>query len=313
MIACSASNPGTDRPAGGIVAREAYVHGMPDAPRERHLAGVLRDTLGSPGSLTRLQLGWLAGRAVGLPSSATRAFATALEYFHTASLLLDDMPCMDDASLRRGRACAHLVHGEGSTVLGALAFINRAYRLVWDALSAIPDERRQKTAAQVERCLGATGVLDGQSLDLHFAESDRSGRAVSRVALGKTVCLLRLSLVTPAIMAGTPAREQLLLDRLSVAWGLAYQIADDVGDMRGCGTTGKTQGRDAAQDHPNFVVAVGYPAARHRLSRLLRLLDEAYRELVALRATWADLGPLIDRFCTAAGLLVEDAAATRCA
>ena len=210
-------------------AHQAYVTGITVNAREPHLAGVLRDTLATPGNLTRLQLGLIAGAALDLPAAATRPLASALEYFHTASLLLDDLPCMDDAHLRRGRPCPHVVHGEGATILGALGFINRGYRLVWDALAAVPEMHRAATAAHVERCLGTAGVLDGQSLDLHFTATDRTPRTVARIALGKTVSLLRLSLVTPALLAGAGARERLLIDRVSVAWGLAYQIADDFG------------------------------------------------------------------------------------
>jgi len=295
-------------------AHQAYVTGLPAGAREPHLAGVLRDTLATPGNLTRLQLGLIAGIALDLPDAAARPLASALEYFHTASLLLDDLPCMDDAQMRRGRPCPHVVHGEGSTILGALGFINRGYRLVWDAMAAVPEPRRAAAAAHVERCLGTAGVLDGQSLDLHFADTDRSPRCVARIALGKTVALLRLSLVTPALLAGVSAHERLLVDRVSVAWGLAYQIADDFGDLESGGSTGKTQGRDASRGHPNFVIAAGGEGASARLRRLLGLLDTSFRSLVALRPGWRALGPLIDRFGVAASAHLHDPLpATRCA
>lgn len=294
-------------------AHSLYTGGIAVDAREPHLEGVLRDTLAAPGNLTRLQLGLIAGEALALPATATRPFAAALEYFHTASLLLDDLPAMDDAHLRRGRPCAHVVHGEGSAILGALAFINRGYRLVWDAFAAAPAAARAAAAAHVERCLGASGVLDGQSLDIHFTTTDRSARTVARIALGKTVSLLRLSLVTPALLAGASARERLLVDRVSVAWGLAYQIADDFGDLGCAGATGKTQGRDATCGRPNFVIAAGRDSARARLRHLLALLDTSFRSLAALRPGWRTLGPLIDRFGMAAAAHLDDLPATRCA
>lgn len=306
--------PDEDRGARVIVhARRLYTQGIPPVARETHLAAVLHGTLSTPGSLTRLQLGLIAGTALGLPAGTTDAFATALEYFHTASLLLDDLPSMDDAQLRRGRPCAHVLHGEGSTVLGALAFINRGYRLVWDALAGSPGPVREAAAAHVERCLGASGVLDGQSLDLHFNETDRSNRTVARIALGKTVSLLRLSLVTPALLAAAGARERLLIDRVSVAWGLAYQIADDFSDLGSAVPAGKTPGRDRRCGRPNLVIAGGCALAQARLRRLLGLLVRAHHDLVLLRPGWCALGPLIDRFVAASSAHLHELAATRCA
>jgi geranylgeranyl pyrophosphate synthase len=294
-------------------ARRLYADGMVAGTRETRLAGVLRDTQRTPGNLTRLRLGLIAGQALGLPEPVTRSFATALEYFHTASLLLDDLPCMDDAHLRRGRPCAHVVHGEGSTILGALAYINRAYRLLWDALAASPEASRDEAATHAERCLGALGVLDGQSLDLHFRSTDQSPRTVARIALGKTVSLLRLSLTTPAILAGAGRRERLLIDRVCVAWGLAYQVADDFSDLGSGHVTGKTAGRDLGQGRPNFVVAAGRDAAADRLHHLLQVLDTSCDALAALRPGWRTLEPLIDAFAASAAVHLHDLAVTRCA
>lgn len=311
----SVSTPAEASPRAQLLAQahHAYVTGIRVNAREPHLAGVLHDTLATPGNLTRLQLGLIAGAALDLPAAAARPFATALEYFHTASLLLDDLPCMDDAQMRRGRPCPHVVHGEGSTILGALGFINRGYRHVWDAMAAVPESRRGAAASHVERCLGAAGVLDGQSLDLHFAGTDHSPRTVARIALGKTVSLLRLSLVTPALLAGADAHELLLVDRVSVAWGLAYQIADDFSDLGSGAATGKTPGRDLGRGRPNFVIAAGRELASARLRRLLGLLDSSFQSLVALRPGWRTLGPLIDRFGVAASAHLHDLPASRCA
>jgi geranylgeranyl diphosphate synthase, type II len=295
-----------------------YRHGLPVEARESHLRGVLLDTLATPGSLTRLRLGLLAGEVLGLPAAPTRAFATALEYFHTASLLLDDLPCMDDGAERRGQQCAHHKHGEAATILGALAFINRAYGLLWQALAAVPENLRAAAAAHVQHWLGASGVLDGQSLDLHFATSDRSARAVAHAALGKTVSLLRLALVTPALLAGASAREKLLLERLSVYWGLAYQAADDCSDLAaGTEPRSKTPGRDLARGRPNFAVAAGFEPTAERIDHLLALVRKTWAELVALRSGWHALGPLIIRLNQAAVLaaasLPAEYTSARCA
>jgi len=294
-------------------AHHAYRTGLVPTAREAHLSGLLWDTLTSPGALTRLRLGLIAGEALGLPGVTTRPLATSLEYFHTASLLLDDLPCMDDATLRRGRPCAHLVHGEGSTILGALAFINRGYRLAWEAIATAPEARRASAADHIEHCLGCAGILDGQCLDLHFSASDRSPRAVLRVALGKTVALLRLSLLTPALLASASPLEQRLLNRLSVSWGLAYQITDDFCDQSPVASSGKTPGRDSGRGRPNLVLAVGRPAAAARLLRLLTQMETTFVQLLSIRPGWRALAPLIDAFGVAAARHLSDRALSRCA
>lgn len=276
-------------------AGKLYARNMPDQADEPRLRAVVQETLRAPGGLTRLRLALLAGSVLGLRAGTTQALATGVEYFHTASLLLDDLPAMDDSRQRRGRPCAHRRHGEAAAILGALAFINRAYALFWKSITRAASPRRSAAAAHAERWLGALGVLGGQSLDVHFPDTDGSARTVARAALGKTVSLLRLTLVTPAILAGVDVRERLLLDRLAVYWGLAYQLADDFADLQPGMPLGKSAGRDAARGRPNHVKAVGKAAAAQRLARLLALVQRTVAGLVQIRAGWVGLEALVRR------------------
>jgi geranylgeranyl pyrophosphate synthase len=272
-----------------------YRNSLPVLAREPRLRGVMSDMLDAPGGLVRLRLGLLAGKLLGLPTDAARSLATAFEYFHTASLLLDDLPCMDNADQRRGRPTAHVTHGEAPAVLGALAFINRAYSLLWRSFAGSLPMNRDRAAEYAEQCLGASGVLDGQSLD-----TDGSACTAARASLGKTVSLLRLTLVTPAHLAGADERETMLLDRLAVYWGLAYQIADDFNDLQPNSDSRKTSGRDAVQGRPNFVLAAGSKAAIERLEHLMNLVHTTFDELLAIRSGWNALAPLIGRLSAAA-------------
>ncbi|BET68590.1 (2E,6E)-farnesyl diphosphate synthase [Opitutales bacterium ASA1] len=281
------------------VAREAYGRGFRVGATDRVLRALLEETLATPGGLTRLKLAWLVGRVVGLPATTGITLATGIEYFHTASLLLDDLPCMDDASHRRGVACAHRKYGEAAAILGSLAFVNRAYALLGEAFIGVAEPGRSRAAAHAARCLGEAGVLGGQALDLHFASSDHSPRAVGRAAVGKTVTLLRLALVTPALAAGVCGSEILLLHRLSVYWGLAYQIADDCSDLLSDVQTGKTSGRDSLLDRPNFALAAGPVGTVHRLGHLLTRIEGTLRELEAVRSAWSVLQPLVTRLVRA--------------
>ena len=108
---------------------------------EAHLGATIRDILDHPGRLIRAQLAFRVQSDRGVEPAAARDLAVAIEYFHTASLVFDDLPSMDDAKTRRGRPCPHLVYGEASAVLGALALITRGYALLWRCLDGLTAER----------------------------------------------------------------------------------------------------------------------------------------------------------------------------
>ncbi len=249
---------------------------------EPSLRAVLADLLEHPGSLARAQLAYGVmtdccpgehrddGERRWLHEQARR-LAIAVEYFHSASLVFDDMPSMDDARERRGRPCPHRTHGEASATLGALALITRAYALLWEVLGGLDGPRRARAGALVDECLGAAGILDGQARDLRFdpGRHQAAGADVVRVAEGKTVPLIRLSLVLPALAGGASEAALDRLEELSYAWGLAYQILDDFKDgLMSRRETGKSTARDGVLGRPNLPAAIGPRAAMERLEEL---------------------------------------------
>lgn len=257
-------------------AERAYVELFPLADDiEPHLRGVVEDALGHPGGQVRSRLSLALLGDLGVDAKKAIALSLAVEYFHTASLLFDDLPCMDDARERRGHLCAHLVHGEAATILGALAFIAKGYSLLWEGLTDLPPTARRRAAALVEACVGINGVLDGQSRDLHFAESAQDGEDVVRVALGKTVSLIRLTILLPAIAAGVEPAIESKLEVLAEKWGFAYQTLDDFRDgLLSAAETGKSTDRDRYLARPNLPAAIGDEAA---MEHLLALLDDGRR------------------------------------
>jgi len=272
-----------DRQAVGRAYRAKLTAARRDEPR---LSGVVAETLANPGSLTRALLAYKTMKACGAAEDRALDAATAVEYFHTASLLLDDLPAMDDAALRRGRPTAHKRFGEAAAILGSLAFINRAYALIWQALAHTPEEPRAAAAALLEACLGVDGVLQGQSMDVHFGERPAGEAAILEIAMLKTVSLFRLSLALPALLAGGRPSEITLLEELSHWWGLAYQLIDDLKDTLGDPMAGKTTGRDLALQHPNLATCLGPEAARARLKGLLARAAGCQADLVRLRPDW---------------------------
>ncbi len=273
---------------------EGFRHGLPlPAGMDPHFEESLRHVLDTPGSLVRPRIVFQVATAYAVADSCAKQLAIALEYFHTASLLFDDLPCMDDAAQRRGAPCAHVVYGEAGAILTALALINRAYALSWRALAGCAGQVQSGALDYLEQRLGVGGLLYGQSLDLHYATLPHDRETTERIACGKTVSLIRLSLVLPAIAGGANAREIQLLERVAMCWGLSYQIVDDLKDVfQGAAETGKTGARDLLLDRPNMAFAVGIPGAVKRLTHLIRLGDRSLKCVLATRPALGFLAKL---------------------
>ena len=272
----------------------AFSAGLPLPPTlDPHFEEALRHVLDNPGSLVRPRMVFQVATAYGLDPAPAKDLAIALEYFHTASLLFDDLPCMDDATERRDVPCVHLAYGEAGAILTALALINRAYALCWRAVLASPRERQSSALAYIEQRLGVEGLLNGQSLDLHYATLPHNRETTERIARGKTVSLIRLTLVLPAMLGGASAREIQLLERIALYWGLGYQMVDDLKDvLESALEAGKTVARDPLLDRPNAAHAMGVPGAVRRLTRFLHFGDTTLRQLLKARPEMAFLGKL---------------------
>jgi geranylgeranyl pyrophosphate synthase len=230
---------------------------------------------------------------MGAPEEAARAVACGIEYLHTASLVFDDLPAMDDARMRRGAPCPHVVHGEAVAMLAALALINRGYAMIWQGIRRAPAARRERAGDWVDARLGTRGVIGGQAYDLQGWRGEQSPAEVSEVAARKTGDLLRLTLVLPALIGHGSEREIKLLDRIGLLRGLAYQAADDLKDVL-CSQeeSGKTGGRDQEMGRPNLILAEGFQAVLRRFKRLRQMGDRVQAALPGGADRWGMLAPL---------------------
>lgn len=277
---------------------------LPELPYcETRLGDALRYVLEAPGSLSRARLAYSVASEVKLPEDDALRLAVAIEFFHIASLLLDDLPCMDNSDTRRDQACTHRLHGEGTAILAALALINRAYSLLWLAMG----RRNAEALRLIDECLGLSGIVNGQSLDLNFGNGDTGADAIEEIARQKTGALFRLCLLLPAIIGGASRYEKMHLARLSALWGSAYQIADDLKDvLLGEGASGKTSQRDARLGRPNMALALGVEPA----TRILRRhLDDASASTKSLSEagtrSWAGLSGFQTEFIARISPLME--------
>jgi len=274
-----------------VLMAESFANGMGRMDRvESRLAAALQDVLARPGSLVRATLAYLTGIEMGVKEAHARAIGCGIEYLHTASLVFDDFPAMDDARMRRGAACLHVVHGEAVATLAALALINRGYALLWQGIGSASPKRREMAGEWVDARLGVAGVLGGQAHDISGWRGEQSAADVSAVAARKTGDLLRLTLVLPAIVGRASAREIRLLDRLALLRGMAYQAADDLKDVLSpVEDSGKSGGRDEELGRPNLVAAEGLPAAMRRFRRLNEMADRIQGQLVGNSDHWGML------------------------
>lgn len=257
---------------------------------EPHLAGAVRHAIEHPGSMVRAELAFRIALSFELSEERSENLAIAIEYFHTASLLFDDLPAMDDARMRRGMPCAHHVYGEGAAILAALGLINRAYSLVWKTVASLPPEVQAASLDYLEQHLGICGLLNGQSQDLHYSRLAPRLHEPQSIAMGKTVSLIRLALVLPAIAAGARGEEVRLLERLAIFWGLSYQTLDDLKDVLSMGEMhGKTTARDAFLNRPNLALSIGIPGSFERIDRLMNMACRVIGRLIERRARLAFL------------------------
>jgi geranylgeranyl pyrophosphate synthase len=260
---------------------------------ELRLGAALKHLLTRPGSMARAVVAYMIGIEMGLVEEGARAIACGIEYLHTASLVFDDLPSMDDASHRRGDDCVHIIHGEATAILAALAMINRGYAMLWHGVALGNGERRREAAEWITQRLGTSGVIGGQALDLNSWAGSKDTASVSKVAAMKTADLLRLTVVLPAILGKATRREIQTLDRLALFRGLAYQAADDLKDVfQNSLLSGKTSQRDQALGRPNLVTTEGTQGAIRRFLRLNSIADRLQNSLPGALCQWQILDTL---------------------
>ena len=194
-----------------------------------------------------------AGITIAMPA------ACAVELIHTYSLVHDDLPAMDDDGLRRGRATAHVVYGEGVAILAGDALLTHAFFVLArrrSNTSAGFDQRRLRTIARFSEAAGAAGMVGGQVLDVAatgtFRGEDPDRRdgsdeaALREMHERKTGTLISAAAVTGAILAGADETAVAAIDRYATHLGLAFQIVDDILDVEGnAADLGKSAGKDA--------------------------------------------------------------------
>ncbi|WP_041790794.1 polyprenyl synthetase family protein [Rhodoferax ferrireducens] len=199
--------------------------------------------------------------AANTPEIALRA-ACAVELIHAYSLVHDDLPCMDNDVLRRGKATVHVKFGEASAMLAGDALQAMAFELLTPDDDAIPARQQAALCRLLARAAGSAGMAGGQAIDLASVGVALTERQLRQMHRLKTGALLQASVMMGAACGDVSAQAEAALMSYGAAIGLAFQVVDDMLDVTAdSATLGKTAGKDADQDKPTFVSLLGLERA----------------------------------------------------
>ncbi len=246
---------------------------------QQQVADAMRYSLMAGGKRIRAMLVLETARCCGLPEEQALPFAAAVEMVHAYSLIHDDLPCMDDDDMRRGKPSCHIQFGEATALLAGDGLQSRAFEILTEkGLELLPPDRVALAARELSSAIGIYGMLGGQMLDLL-----NDGKAIGEGTLHqinalKTGALIRASAKLGVIAAG--GREEVLqaADQYARQIGLAFQIVDDILDCTGdAARLGKPIGSDAENHKVTYAALYGIAGAYERAGELTRKAREAIR------------------------------------
>ncbi len=274
------------------VIEPALVKYLDAASREDAVAGAMTYSLTAGGKRIRPALTLAFCRACGGDWEKALPLACALEMIHTYSLIHDDLPCMDNDDMRRGKPSCHKAFGEDTALLAGDGLLTAAFQTILSA--DLPAETIRQAGLALARAAGPAGMIGGQVMDLA-----NEGRAVDAARLRetdmlKTGALIRAAAAMGCIAAGAPEELRKAADRYAADIGLAFQIVDDILDTVGDpAALGKAVGSDAANDKSTYVTLLGLEGAKAEAERLRASAVDAL----------AAFGPEADALRELAGLL----------
>ena len=253
-------------------ALATYLPAEQAIPARLHSA--MRYAVLAGGKRIRPRLVYATGELFDSQHPALDAAAVAVELIHGYSLAHDDLPAMDDDSLRRGRATVHVAFDEATAILAGDALQALAFRVL--AVAPADAETRSALVATLADAAGSLGMCGGQQLDMDATGGSLDQASLDRMHGMKTGALIRASVRMGGLIGGADA---ILLDRLdgfANVLGLAFQIRDDILDVESdAAQLGKTTGKDAAQDKATYVSLLGLAASKALLAELSEQMKTA--------------------------------------
>jgi geranylgeranyl diphosphate synthase type II len=217
-----------------------------------------------------------SAEAVGGSTASALPAACAIELIHTYSLVHDDLPAMDDDSMRRGRPTLHVVAGEGMAILAGDGLLTEAFHVL--ARAEGDPVRILRALRVIAEAAGPVGMVGGQAIDLACVTPDAQGRmappltgdGLAAMHAKKTGALIRASAVAGAVLGGGSEAQIAGVESAATEFGLAFQIVDDILDVEGdAAQLGKSTGKDAAAGKPTYPALHGIARSRQMANACL--------------------------------------------
>ena len=264
---------------------------VPNAPHARLYQAIRHATIGG-GKRLRPLLVLLSGKLFGVSEESLLRAGLAIEAIHAHSLIHDDLPCMDDDDLRRGRPTVHRAFDEATAVLAGDSLLALAFGLLADPQTHPDAAIRSELVVTLSRASGAGGMAGGQMIDMRSPSLKLDLAGITQLQRLKTGALLAWSIDAGAILGRASDSNRRRLADYANCLGLIFQIADDLLDHEGEeAKAGKRIGKDAAAGKQTFVSLLGAEGARQRARRLL---DEAVSHLAPFGAEGALLSEVAE-------------------
>lgn len=206
-------------------------------------------------------------RMLGGPLDAALSVGCALECLHVYSLVHDDLPCMDDDDLRRGKPTVHRAYDDAIAVLAGDALLTRSFGILGEV--ELDPVTRVKLVTELAASGGMSGMIGGQVVDITVAEGERDEALITELQAMKTGALIDFAVRAGGYVAGASETELSALSAYAQDMGLAFQIQDDILDVTGdAATVGKAVGKDANLGKATFVSILGLEGAQQRAKEL---------------------------------------------
>jgi len=231
------------------------------APRRLHQA--MRYAVLGGGKRVRPLLAFAAGEVAAAHEDRLEIVASAVELIHAYSLVHDDLPCMDDDILRRGRPTVHVEFDEATALLVGDSLQSLAFQLLAQYPLAFDAQRQLEMVTLLAVASGSRGMAGGQAIDLASVGQSLTLPELEIMHIHKTGALIRSSVMLGALCGQLTDKEMTKLDHFAKCIGLAFQVVDDVLDAEAStATLGKTAGKDAEQNKPTYVSLLGATQAK---------------------------------------------------
>jgi farnesyl diphosphate synthase len=269
---------------------EQWLPAVDRVPQRLHSA--LRYSVLGSGKRLRPVLVYATGEALGADLARLDAPAAAVELIHAYSLVHDDLPCMDNDVLRRGKPTVHVEFDQATALLAGDALQSLAFQLLADHRLADEPRAQLEMVKALALAAGSRGMAGGQQIDLQSTGKALSLPELEFMHIHKTGALIRAAVSLGAACGRVDPSHKNSLDRYGKAIGLAFQVVDDVLDYdASTSTLGKTAGKDSRQGKPTYVSTLGLPRARELAGELRA---EALAGLEGLGPSARRLGELAD-------------------